>query len=1021
MTAHYAYSPRLVLTATEWFHGTGSPTPFSRFDFSKSRSDFDNPSSDTDRLWNSRLGSHFSPEHRVATELAADHGGGHVYHVDLDLKNPKYYASEFDLGKDGHDFARHQLGYSYDELRPPHSGHSAYSEALDDHPHAQYIADEFRKHLQSQGHDGITYGNEYEGAKRHTSAIIFTPDQAKIAHTHGADEPCEHSTACEHCGRLRYPEQGESSCTYCTHGQKNTQEHTASATAFFRTAAVPNGWHQDPDHAHISRGLEIEPDGGWHPDVAHRILSGTATHEDLLHHINADRVGHYWSTHNVSDSNSHYTPRSYAEPREPITNWTRHAEPGENVLGAAGVVLIGHRPHGWNPDDNPDEGLMGNSYLPDHSHIPLHEIHYSGDGENWHRLTPPAGTTVHTDGPAHTATAFFRSTYDALEGGVHGQADDAGAAERGGVRGGDVAQAGDGRRPQPGQPERAAGARRVRAAAAVERHEELQGDLDRLGGGARHVQDTITALQHGQSGVTTYPLSRPLDGWHAAITSGGHQVVHRVDPDTKTLHVGYAGHNMADAEARLGGSGGGEGGALPVEFHKGAEKDFDALHPQVQDRVLDTIDRLSRREPHPHDHALTGPLKGWGAARADFLNRVTHRYEDNEGNPVGAGKATRLFIGHVGPHNYDDAIKRLTSLSALAFFRETASVEEDDYRLQHTAPGPDGDAPLHDLTSTGVLPDDIYTHPHYYSDMSAPSSKQAHQVIKAVRGNPEAPVTIYRALPAEHAHKGIRTGDWVSTSPDYAREHGMMEHEDDDWPVVKATVQAKHLYTNGDDLREYGYHGPHQTTSSIAFSGGRNQTIRATPGGGVEHAAPKQATLEMQAAAVDNSGGVMVAFVPPREIAEQIAQEGGQPVEDLHVTLAYLGNAADYSDDQLQALPRLVSSWAVHQKPVTLRVGGVLKFNNAFKGQHVLGASIDIPGGAQMHASLARFLQDRGYRLPSEHGWTPHMTLRYVNEHFRFMPRLDDHRWEASEVHTVIGGESHPAVFGGRPTTITTL
>ncbi|MEV7674984.1 2'-5' RNA ligase family protein [Streptomyces sp. NPDC088752] len=174
-------------------------------------------------------------------------------------------------------------------------------------------------------------------------------------------------------------------------------------------------------------------------------------------------------------------------------------------------------------------------------------------------------------------------------------------------------------------------------------------------------------------------------------------------------------------------------------------------------------------------------------------------------------------------------------------------------------------------------------------------------------------------------------------------------------------------------------------------------------------------SLAATAAPVDNSDGVMVAFVPPREIAEQLVREGGQPVDDLHVTLAYLGKASDYKPEHLAVLPQLISSWAVRQKPVDLRIGGAGKFNNSHKGQHVLYASVDIPGGAQMHSDLARYLQGHGYRLPSEHGWTPHLTLAYVDQHFRFMPHLEAHRWTASHVVTEVGTTRHHARLGTIP------
>ncbi|MGW7100331.1 2'-5' RNA ligase family protein [Streptomyces sp. NPDC054838] len=172
---------------------------------------------------------------------------------------------------------------------------------------------------------------------------------------------------------------------------------------------------------------------------------------------------------------------------------------------------------------------------------------------------------------------------------------------------------------------------------------------------------------------------------------------------------------------------------------------------------------------------------------------------------------------------------------------------------------------------------------------------------------------------------------------------------------------------------------------------------------------------QLEAAAVDHSEGVMVALLPPAAVADDLAHEGGQPPEDLHVTLAYLGNTADYSERQLAALPQLVSAWAVRQKPVYLRTGGVGKFANPAQGQHVLYAAIDIPGGAQLHTSLANYLEGHGYRLPSEHGWTPHMTLRYVDRHYRFMPHVPEHRWTANAVYTYVGQTRHEARLGTLP------
>jgi 2'-5' RNA ligase/GNAT superfamily N-acetyltransferase len=1295
---YYAFSPRKVVTATDWFHGTGNPKPFSRFDFSKSRGEFDPDQGET-RQWNSRLGSHFSTEHQVASEIARSDGGGHVYHADLDMKNPKHYGSEFDLGKEAHQWARKHQGYSYAELGMPHANRSAWSDALNEHPHAQDIADGFRSHLQSQGHDGITYGNEYEGTQGHKSAIIFHPDQANITHTHRAYDGCDQATPCEHCGEPIH--HGEDACPECH------EPSGLGATAFFRQASEPQEWFHGTSNSTPTTHFDFDKERGYQDetglprywnshlgahftsvhsvakDVArewsHRGGHITHAHLDMAnpkHYGTEDDMDHEaynWAEKNGYDPMAHRDKNElhglgglltvHPQAREIAHGFRDHLKTqghdsvtyGNTIEGPyAHKCAIAFHPdqihvtgtHGVNEPCPPGghtataflreagqsgelpEGLSFKYYGPGHfpsvgnrpfhclvAHHPDapdkawpnqagHLVWWGPDGgidsvhvqpdfrrrgvatELWNRAKEMEPRLHHStlqteDGKAwaphvsskHTATAFFAQA--ATDGynpttqkeGEHGTNEPRRSA-------GDPAPRGHAERPAAGQPEPASLHRREATAEGVERHPELQGDLDRLGGGARHVQSTIDALHQGGSGVTTYPLSHPLEGWHAALTGGGHQVVHRHDPETGSLHVGYAGHNISDAEQRLGGASEGSK-ALPVDFHGGAEKDFDKLHPETQDKALDTIDRLSRGEVHQHDHSLHGVMSDWRSARVDFLNRVTHRYEDEDGNPTSHEKASRLFVGHVGPHNYEAAEKRLSAtayfkqayegdtpygtlargmnvalpadkhsfihderqplparahmllselkkptdsisneelkgssgglgefwtrnhlvsddaaltqheerpagqrstnvtlhahepggehfwsemsgghgdyegnwrvplhpgtplgvhaitwgepggtqhhynfshpvdkhaVQAVSTMRQTAGVD-DDGKMMHRAPGPNH-APLHDPTHPsgegGAFNQEDLDNPDWGS-IGEPHEESLAAVRRA-KGNPDAPVTIYRSVP--HGVSHIRTGDWVSTSSQYAHEHGM--HPTDasqDWPVLKATVPAKHVHTDGNDINEWGYNGPH--IEHPAVHGPDEEWTE--PHEHTPHHATFQQALLAEAAAVDNSTGVMVALVPPREIAEQLAMKDGQPVDDLHVTLAYLGKTSDYTPEQLKLLPQIVSSWALRQKPVDIRIGGTGKFNSSHKGQHVLYAAVDIPGGAQMHADLARYLQGHGYELPSEHGWTPHLTLAYVDRHFRFMPHLDEHRWTADQVVTEVGTTRHQARLGTIP------
>lgn len=523
--------------------------------------------------------------------------------------------------------------------------------------------------------------------------------------------------------------------------------------------------------------------------------------------------------------------------------------------------------------------------------------------------------------------------------------------------------------------------------------------------------------------------------------------------DGETLHVGYAGHNIADAEQRLGASNG--NGSLPVEFHKGAEKDFDGLHPEVQEKALNTIDRLARGEQHKYDHALNGgqwESGGWRSARADFLHRVTHRFEDADGNPTPPERAARLFVGHIGPHNYGDAAKRLSSLTG--FFRQ-ASLPQEWYH------GSGAVFDRFDPSKDKTVQDESAEPKHWNSHLGSHFSSDhrvAQEFAQRQGGGHVYHVQLNLQNPkhyeSEHDldkeavlwahHNGHDMGPSVS-KPAY-REH----IEPDEWqffpkyddhgdprPNTQEIAHGfrDHLKAQGHDGITYGnefegahngFHAGERHLSAIAFHPDQ-VTITQRHRGNEPHTAALQLTeaenrlLQRQAAAVENGSGVMVAFVPPHEVAEQLALHGGQLVDDLHITLAYLGNVADYTKEQLTLLPQLVSAWAMRQKAVTIHIGGVGTFNNAYKDQHVLWAHPDIPGGVQMHVSLADYLERYGYRLPSEHGWTAHMTLQYVDRHKRFMPQLPEVGWEATEVVTFVGAARHAARLGLRPSTPTTL
>ena len=126
-----------------------------------------------------------------------------------------------------------------------------------------------------------------------------------------------------------------------------------------------------------------------------------------------------------------------------------------------------------------------------------------------------------------------------------------------------------------------------------------------------------------------------------------------------------------------------------------------------------------------------------------------------------------------------------------------------DYRGIHRAPGNNGyHAPAHELDR--IYPDDIYSSRghHYYGTGNNKMDRETLGILHEARGDPDYPITIYRAVPGEFAGAEINPGDWVTPSLDYAHEHGLRF---DSHHILEKTVPAKHIYTNADSLHEFGY------------------------------------------------------------------------------------------------------------------------------------------------------------------------------------------------------------------------
>lgn len=131
-------------------------------------------------------------------------------------------------------------------------------------------------------------------------------------------------------------------------------------------------------------------------------------------------------------------------------------------------------------------------------------------------------------------------------------------------------------------------------------------------------------------------------------------------------------------------------------------------------------------------------------------------------------------------------------------------VEEPDYRGVHQPPDPRGADTVMRLDDLEADMPDVYEHPEYYLSRETEGWREAVRAMRAVRGRPDATITIYRAAPPEAG--AINPGDWVSTSRAYAATHGRHAHDPaQDWPVISMQVPVRDVYWGGNDFTEFGY------------------------------------------------------------------------------------------------------------------------------------------------------------------------------------------------------------------------
>lgn len=153
----------------------------------------------------------------------------------------------------------------------------------------------------------------------------------------------------------------------------------------------------------------------------------------------------------------------------------------------------------------------------------------------------------------------------------------------------------------------------------------------------------------------------------------------------------------------------------------------------------------------------------------------------------------------------------------------------------------------------------------------------------------------------------------------------------------------------------------------------------------------------MQVAAADQQyTGAMVALIPTEEDAQRLAVEGGEPADQLHVTLLHLGEADQIPNPARRQIIGEVMRAIAGIPPLTVDAFsvGVFNPNNPDRDTCIVlslsGEELDdvraLAHAAVMHAQQGQV----GFVVPEPHTpWHPHITLRYTDDLTRVVEYSD--------------------------------
>lgn len=145
-------------------------------------------------------------------------------------------------------------------------------------------------------------------------------------------------------------------------------------------------------------------------------------------------------------------------------------------------------------------------------------------------------------------------------------------------------------------------------------------------------------------------------------------------------------------------------------------------------------------------------------------------------------------------------------------------------------------------------------------------------------------------------------------------------------------------------------------------------------------------------ASADVATGAMIALVPSAADAARLAVEGGEPIDQLHVTLAYLGDADAYSDNARESIVERMESHPF-TAPIPADAFSINAFNPGTANDRDPCIVMGLSGSdlANVHRWTNQALEyELEHKAPEQHRpWIPHVTLAYTDDLSRVAEFVD--------------------------------